>query len=186
MAAKEMRSKSSLMLAEEMKKCKSLENVKKMNAVKHVRRSSIVHDVLHVDHDVARERRLSTVNRKPSIVTDVTYHPQESRISPKQLLGTKQNRKAILHEDVVGGRSERDKELATLKFSKAGTAARMAAEETHKEHEKNKRPSLAGLPHVDDVMNKLEAWREKCKKLLNKKVVFGNGKFSFKLVAQGE
>ena len=187
MAAKEMRSRSSQMLAEEMKQCKSLENVKKMNANVHVRRNSLVHDVLHVDHKVASERRLSSVNRKPSIVSDVTFHPRDARTSPQKLLWKSQSRKAILHAHDVIGRAEREQELASLKFSKAGSAARRAAQEAHKENEKNKRPSLAGLTTLfEEKREKFEKWRDKCKRLLNKKVVFGDRKFSFKLVSNQE
>jgi hypothetical protein len=186
MAAKEMKTKSSQMLAEEMKKSMSLENVKKMNASKHVRRTSLVHDVLHVEHDVARERRMSTINRKPSLVADVTYHPADSwaKTLPQRLqfLGKSQSRKAIEGE---AGRCERERELASLKFSKAGNAARMAAQDTHKEHERSKR-TYSVVPTTvehDDKASRLEKWRMKCMRLLNKQVVFGN-EFSFKLIQQ--
>ncbi|KAK3724974.1 hypothetical protein QZH41_005875 [Actinostola sp. cb2023] len=86
-AAKEMKSKSSQMLADVKRKSMSLENVKKMNESKHIRRNSLVHDIIHIDHEATRERRMSMTNRKPSLVADVVYTPpsMQPRQQPQRL-----------------------------------------------------------------------------------------------------
>lgn len=170
-AAKEMRSRSSQMLADVRRTSLSLENVKKMNESKHVRRSSLVHDVIHTDHEATRERRMSATNRKMSLITDVTYRTPEKKPKPATLkvLVSGKSKKTILIVPEIDGKAEREKELRALKFSEGGTAARLAAKETHLKHEREKATSKTQLVSQDDKTTTIEKWRLKCLRLMNKK-----------------
>lgn len=171
-AAKEMKSRSSQMLADVERSSKSLENVKKMNESKHVRRNSLVHDVINIDHKATQERRMSMTNRKASLVTDVTYktpEPKPKSAILKFLVSGKNKKEVVMTTAEIDGRTDREKELKALKFSKAGNAARMAAREAHQEHERQKLAEETQVIHEDEKTSRLEKWRLKCMRLLNKK-----------------
>lgn len=167
-AAKEVRSKSSLMLAEAQSKTMSLENVKKMNQFKHVRRHTLVQNVINIDHQETKERRMSATNRKASLVSDVSYKTPSSR-KLKFLVSGKSKKEIVMTAEDISGKDEREKELRALKFSEAGNAARMAAKESHAKHVKQKLATEEQCnSSQEEKSTRLEKWRAKCMRLLNK------------------
>lgn len=168
-AAKEMRSRSSQMLASVRQTSLSLENVKKNNQSKHVRRSSLVHDVVHIDHETIKERRITDADRKQSLVMDVKYRTPETKSKPAilKVLASGKSKKNIINAPAIDSKAERERELRALKFSEGGTAARLAAKETHLQHEREKATSKTHLVKQEEKTTKIEKWRLKCMRLMN-------------------